>query len=137
MIKKSNVLVASAIVVVAGVSGCSGKYAAERDGKDLGQAVCDLWDADSEEEVQSARADIAEQLSDMGSKYSMYTAEDRADVEENLADLAEHVAQGQEELARQDLAVIQRSVGNIADDSSETQSAIWDGVREGLDDCTQ
>jgi hypothetical protein len=47
------------------------------------------------------------------------------------------VAQGQEELARQDLAVIQRSVGNIADDSSETQSAIWDGVRQGLDDCTQ
>ncbi|MET0885610.1 MAG: hypothetical protein ABWX92_04095 [Mycetocola sp.] len=51
--------------------------------------------------------------------------------------LAEHVAQGQEELVHQDLAVIRRSVGNIADDTNETQSAIWEGVREGLDDCTQ
>ena len=50
---------------------------------------------------------------------------------------AEHVARGNEELVQQDLAVIQRSVGNIADDTNETQSAIWDGVRQGLDDCTQ
>jgi ABC-type phosphate/phosphonate transport system substrate-binding protein len=137
MIKKSIVLVASAIVLLAGVSGCSGKYAAERDGKKLGEAVCDLRDADSQEDAAAALDDVKEQLSDMGSKYSFYTAEDRADVEENLDDLAEHVAQGQEELVRQDLAVIQRSVGNIADDTSETQSAIWDGVRQGLDDCTQ
>jgi ABC-type phosphate/phosphonate transport system substrate-binding protein len=137
MIKKSIVMLVSAIVLVVGASACSGKYSAERDGKKLGQAVCDLRDADSQEDAQEALADINEQLSDMGSKYSMYTAEDRADVDENLNDLAEHVAQGNEELVQQDLAVIQRSVGNIADDTNETQSAIWDGVREGLDDCTQ
>jgi len=137
MTKKSIVMLVSAIVLVAGASACSGKYSAERDGKKLGEAVCDLRDADSQEDAQSALADINEQLSDMGSKYSMYTAEDRADVDENLNDLAEHVAQGNEELVQQDLAVIRRSVGNIADDTSETQSAIWDGVREGLDDCTQ
>jgi uncharacterized protein YgfB (UPF0149 family) len=137
MTKKSIVLLMSALALAAAVSGCAGKYAAESDGKNLGQAVCDLRDADSAEEAQEARADIKEQLGDMGSKYSLYTAEDRADVDENLDDLAEHVTQGQTDLARQDLAVIQRSVGNIADDLSETQRAIWDGVRQGLDDCTQ
>ena len=137
MVKKSIVLLVSALVLAAVVSGCAEKYAAESDGKNLGQAVCDLRDADDEEDASEAREDIREQLGDMGSKYSLYTAEDRADVEENLDDLAEHVAQGQEDLAQQDLAVIQRSVKNIADDLSETQSAIWDGVREGLADCTQ
>ena len=137
MTKKSIVMLVGALVLVAGMSGCAKKYAAESDGKDLGQAVCDLRGADNKEDAQKTLDKINEQLSDMGSKYSLYTAEDRADVEENLNDLAEHVAQGNDELAQQDLAVIQRSVGNIADDSSETQQAIWDGVREGLDDCTQ
>jgi hypothetical protein len=136
MIKKSIVLLACALVMI-GASGCAKKYSAERDGKKLGEAVCDLRNADSKDEAQSALADIKEQLSDMGSKYSLYTAEDRVDVEKNLNDLAEHVAQGQKELVQQDLTVIQRSINNIADDMNETQQAIWDGVREGLDECTQ
>jgi hypothetical protein len=137
MTKKSILLLVSALALVAGMTGCAAKYAAESDGKNLGQAVCDLRDADDADEAQEARSDIKEQLSDMGSKYSLYTAEDRADIEENFDDLAEHVVDGQEDLAQQDLAVIQRSVRNIADDLSETQRAIWDGVGEGLDDCTQ
>jgi hypothetical protein len=32
---------------------------------------------------------------------------------------------------------LQRSVNNIANDTIDTQSAIWDEVREGLDECTQ
>jgi len=137
MIKKSIVMLACVIVLVVGAGGCAKKYAAERDGKKLGEAVCDLRNADTQEEAQSALTDIREQLSDMGSKYSSYTAEDRADIEENLNDLAEHVAQGQQELVQQDLAVIQRSVDNVSSDTNETQQAIWDGVRQGLDDCTQ
>jgi ABC-type phosphate/phosphonate transport system substrate-binding protein len=137
MIKKSIVMLACVIVLVVGAGGCAKKYAAERDGKKLGEAVCDLRNADTQEEAQSALTDIREQLSDMGSKYSLYTAEDRADIEENLNDLAEHVAQGQQELVQQDLAVIQRSVDNVSSDTNETQQAIWDGVRQGLDDCTQ
>jgi ABC-type phosphate/phosphonate transport system substrate-binding protein len=137
MIKKSIVLLACAIVVMLGLSGCAKKYSAERDGKKLGEAVCDLRNADNPDEAKSALADINEQLSDMGSKYSLYTAEDRVDVEKNLNDLAEHVAQGQKDLVQQDLAVIQRSINNIANDMDETQQAIWDGVREGLDECTQ
>jgi hypothetical protein len=137
MTKKMIVLLACAVVLVVATAGCAKKYSAERDGKKLGEAVCDLRNADTTDEAQSALADIKEQLSDMGSKYSLYTAEDRVDVEKNLNDLAEHVVQGQKELVQQDLTVIQRSINNISDDMNETQQAIWDGVREGLDECTQ
>ena len=64
--------------------------------------------------------DVNEQLDDLANKYVFYTAEDRADVQNNLADLAEHVIQGQPNLAQQDLAVLERSVDNIREDVNET-----------------
>ena len=129
--------VAATVAVVVLAGGCSQKYSAERDGKKLGEAVCDLRGASSPEEAESALAEINEQLDDLGNKYALYTAEDRADVQNNLADLYEHAIQGNTALVQQDLAVLERSVGNIADDSNEVRSAVWDGVLEGLADCTQ
>jgi hypothetical protein len=135
MVRKSVAAIAVlALVLIA--AACSEKYSAERDGKKLGEAVCDLRDADSEEEVQEARDDINEQLDDLGGKYAMYTAEDRADVENNLADLAEHSIQGNDVLLQQDLRVLERSVENIADDTNEVADAAWDGFYQGLSDCT-
>jgi hypothetical protein len=126
--------VALALVLVA---GCSEKYSAERDGKKLGEAVCDLRDATSAEEVEAARSDIDEQLDDLASKYALYTAEDRNDVQNNLADLAEHAIQGNDVLAQQDLAVLERSAKNISEDSNEVSDAAWDGFLQGVSDCTQ
>ena len=67
----------------------------------------------------------------------MYTAEDRADIANNLADLAEHRVQGQPNLLRQDLAVLERSADNIREDVNETSRVAWDGVLQGLSNCTQ
>jgi hypothetical protein len=119
------------------VAGCSEKYSAERDGKKLGEAVCDLRDATSAEEAEAARADIDEQLDDLASKHALFTAEDRNDVQNNLADLAEHAIQGNEVLAQQDLAVLERSVNNIAEDNNEVSNAAWEGFLQGVSDCTQ
>ncbi len=118
-------------------SACSQKYSAERDGKKLGEAICDLREADSPEDAQEAVDDIREQLDDLGNKFAMYTAEDRADIDNNLADLAEHQAQDQPTLMQQDLAVLERSASNIRDDMNETSAAAWEGVLQGLSDCTQ
>ncbi len=124
-------------VALAATVGCSQKYGAERDGKKMGEAICDLREADSQEDAEEARADIIGQLDDVIGKYALYTAEDRADIENNLADLAEHAIQGNVGLMQQDLTVLERSVENIAEDSNEVAEAFWDGVREGLSDCTQ
>ena len=126
--------IATAALLLA--ASCSQQYSAERDGKKLGEAVCDLKNADSPEDAQRALDDVNEQIDDLGNKYSLYTAEDRNDVQNNLADLHEHVIQGNTALVQQDLAVLQRSIKNIASDSNDTTRAAWEGVNEGLADCT-
>ena len=117
--------------------GCSQKYSAERDGKKLGAAICDFHDAESDEDAQEALADVNEQLDDLGNKLALYTAEDRADIQNNLADLAEHRVQGQPNLMYQDLSVLERSADNLREDANETARAAWDGVLQGLSECTQ
>jgi len=129
-----SVAIALAVVVV--VTGCSQKYSAERDGKKLGQAVCDLRNATNADEAKDALDEIEDQLGDLGDKHAIYTAEDRKDVQNNLADLHEHAIQGNTALMQQDLAVLERSIRNIADDSNETSRAAWEGVAEGMADCT-
>jgi hypothetical protein len=137
MIKARTIVPAALVVAVVVVSGCSQKYSAERDGKKIGEAVCDLRDADDQAEAQEAVDDINRQLDDLSNKYALYTFEDRNDVQNNLADLFEHVIQGQGNLAQQDLAVLERSADHIKDDVNETSKAAWDGVLQGLSDCTQ
>ena len=96
-----------------------------------------MREADTPEDAQAALAKANEQLDDLGGKLAMYTAEDRADIDNNLADLAEHRVQGQPNLMYQDLTVLERSIDNIRNDVNETSRAAWDGVLEGLSDCTQ
>jgi hypothetical protein len=129
--------IAAATAALLFAAGCSQKYSAERDGKNLGQAICDLRDAETQEDAQEALADVNEQLDDLGNKFALYTAEDRADIENNLADLAEHRVQGQPNLMYQDLSVLERSADNIREDANETARAAWDGVLQGLSECTQ
>ena len=131
------ILTIAAVASIAVLVGCSQKYSAERDGKKLGEAVCDLRDASSKQEAQEALDEIGDQLDDLSTKYAAFTAEDRADIQNNLADLAEHKIQGNEVLVQQDLAVLERLADNIAEDSNEVRSAAWEGLLQGLAECTQ
>ena len=45
--------------------------------------------------------------------------------------------QGQPNLMYQDLSVLERSADNIREDANETAKAAWDGVLQGLSECTQ
>lgn len=137
MIKPRPLVATFVIGAVVLTTSCSQKYAAERDGKKLGEAICDLQDAENQEAATEAVEDIDAQLDDLGNKYALYTAEDRADINNNLADLAEHRIQSQPNLIQQDLAVLERSANNIAEDVNETSRAAWDGLLQGLADCTQ
>lgn len=127
-------IVAAGLVVLA--AGCSQKYSAERDGKKLGEAVCDLRNAGSPEDAQAALDKVNKQLEDLGNKFALFTAQDRSAVQNNVADLHEHVIQGNRALVQQDLAVLQRNARSIASDSDEVARAAWEGVLEGLADCT-
>jgi hypothetical protein len=127
----------SAGALVLSLAGCSQKYSAERDGKKLGEAVCDLRTATTAEDAADARAQIDNQLGDLGNKYALFTAEDRNDIQENVADLAEHRVQGNTALMQQDLAVLERSAQHIAEDANQVRSAAWEGFQQGLAGCSQ
>ena len=127
--------VAGLLVVLAllAAPACAKKYQAERDGKDIGQSLCDVRDADTPEEARSALQDFNEQVDDLSADISTFTAEDRADIEEQVSDLVQHV--GDDLLVQQDLTVIRRSLENIKDDLGDSGQAAVDGFFEGLDDC--
>src|SRR3954454_6399724 len=100
------------LVVVAALTltpACAKKYAAEKDGKDAGEAACDVRTA-APGEVDGQLKDLKSQLDDINANYAVFTAEDRSDIDEQLSDLAEHVKDGNEALIQQDVAVIQRSM---------------------------
>jgi hypothetical protein len=123
--------VLAALVMVA--PGCAKKFAAERDGKDIGESLCDVRQADTKEEATSALQDLNKEIDDVAGNYSLFTAEDRKDIEEQVSDLVQH--QGDPNLAQQDITVIRRSLENIKQDLGDTGKATIDGIYEGLDDC--
>lgn len=127
--------VAVAVLALVALPACAKKYQAERDGKDVGQALCDVREADDPAEAEEALQDLTDEVQDVAENYAVFTAEDRADIEENFTDLVEHVRQGNEELAQQDITVIRRSLDNISDDLGDTGEAAIDGAYQGLDDC--
>lgn len=129
--------VAALSVLVLTVSGCARDLRAEMDGKKAGEALCDLRNAEDGAEREAAAADLEKQLDDLNTKYAVFTAEDRADIRENLSDLAEHITDGNTTLAQQDLAVLRRSFGNIRDDVSDLGQAAVDGFFQGIDGCLE
>lgn len=135
-VRRSTLSITVTAIAALALLGCGQQYTAERDGQDLGEALCDLKDASTDGDAQAAFADVQSEVDSLAANYSMFTAEDRADIDENFEDLREHVAQGNEELARQDLTVIRRSLGNVSDDLDDTTQAAWDGVTQAVDDCT-
>lgn len=131
----TKALALAAALALVLLPACTRNQRAERDGKETGEAMCDLKDADDAEEADEARADALDQLGDLADKYLRFTAEDRADVAENVDDLVEHIADGNEALARQDVAVITRSLQNIDDDLGDASQAAVSGFLQGIDDC--
>ena len=129
-----SLVIAAALIALLG-AGCSQRLRAERDGRDLGESVCDLRDATTADAAQSAVTDIRKQIDDLGGRYGSATAEDRRDIQENLADLKEHAVQGNEVLIEQDLAVLKRSVQNVRGDTDDVQEAAWNGFAEGIQEC--
>ena len=125
-----------ALAALALLAGCGQDLTAERDGRQLAEAVCDLRDASDAEGAESAIAEIEQQIDDIVREHGVATGEDRADISNNLADLAEHAVQGNEVLIQQDLTVMLRSAENIRDDATEVQQSVWTGIAAGLQECT-
>jgi hypothetical protein len=116
-------------------TACS-EYRVERQGKDFGEAMCDLKNADNEEEVREAAEDAQNELEDAARIAGRPIGEDVDDVEENLADLAAHVIDDQPALVQQDIAAIRRNVEAAASRADGVVQRFYEGTVQGLGDCS-
>jgi len=115
------------------VAGCTG-FRAERHGKDLGEALCDLEGAETAEDAGEATNDVAAELERALRIVGRPVHEDVDDIQENLSDLTEHV--GQPLLIEQDLANIRRNFAAATAVADASTKRFYEGVMEGLAECT-
>jgi cob(I)alamin adenosyltransferase len=134
MARRLTVLVAVTVLGL-GVVGCAG-FRAERQGRDVGRAICDIKQADNPDEAQRALDKLNRRVEKAVRITGRPVNEDVRDIQENVRDLTEHVSQRQSELAKQDVAVIRRNVQTVVEQAPELTKRFYEGVSEGLGDCT-
>jgi hypothetical protein len=117
------------------IGACGGELRAERQGRQFGEAVCDITEADSLDEARRELDQAAREMDDLQRIVGRPVNEDVADIEENLDDLVEHVVDGDDALVEQDIAVIQRNIEAVARTLNGKGEAAYDGIEQGLGDC--
>jgi len=123
------------VLLLIGLAACAG-FRVERDGRKTGDAICDLKSASSASDAQSALADAQRWLDKAKTITGRPVGRDVRDVNENLSDLAQHAANGNSTLARQDIAVIRRNVQSIVRVTSGHTQRFFQGLDEGLSNCS-
>jgi hypothetical protein len=133
---KRFLLIPAVIVVLgAGVAGCAG-FRTERQGRDVGRAICDIRQADNADEAQRALDKLNRHAQKAQRIVGRPLTEDVQDIQNNLNDLVTHATQGNDALAQQDIAVISRNVNTVSQQGPELVKRFYQGVGEGLGDCT-
>ena len=116
------------------LSGC-GTFRAERQGKQAGEAICDVKGADNADDAQRQLQQAQRQMNDLDRIVGRPLNEDIRDIQQNLSDLVLHVSNGREVLQKQDIAVIERNIAAVEKTLSNKGKAAYDGVLEGLASC--
>jgi light-regulated signal transduction histidine kinase (bacteriophytochrome) len=130
-----GVVLAPLVVGAVVLSGCGGEIRAERQGRQFGDAVCDVKQADDPDEARRQLEQAQREMNDLQRIVGRPLQEDVSDIEENLQDLVEHAVGGNDALQDQDIAVIQRNIDAVRRTLSGKAVAAYDGIQEGLGDC--
>ena len=121
------------LLAVGGLASC-GTYRAERQGKQAGDAICNVKRADAGD-VERAIERARRQINDLQRIVGRPVNEDVNDIANNLSDLVSHVRDGKNTLAQQDISAIERNVHAVARTLNGKGKAAYDGVQEGLGGC--
>lgn len=134
-VRRLAAVAAALLATVLLVAACSPKYTSERDGKGLGQALCDLKESDNADERQAALDDISSELENLENEYAFYTADDREAFQSALDTFESDAEAGDVSAMQEDLASLDKGAQNIASNAGDVTKAAWDGLRQGLSDC--
>ena len=132
---RAPLAVVTVVTLAAGAAGCAG-FRTERRGRDVGRAICDVKSADDTEEVERALQKLDRRLDRATQIVGRRVSEDVRDIAENVDDLSNHVEDGRSELAEQDVALIRRNVQEVVQTAPALTKRFYEGVTEGLGDCT-
>jgi hypothetical protein len=132
MARGRTTMLALAVIAIIG-TGCAG-LRTERQGRDVGRAICDVKTADNADQAQRALDKLNRHIEDAQRITGRPVKEDVRDIQNNLDDLMRHV--GQPALARQDVVVIQRNIQDVIHTAPALTKRYYEGVNEGLGDCT-
>ena len=133
-IRRATASVVGVLVVGGVVAGCAG-FRVERDGRKTGDAICDIRDASSKEDAQSALADAQKWIDKAAKTTGRPVDEDVRDIKENLTDLVEHAANDNSTLAQQDVSAIQRNVESVEGVTRSRVQRFYQGLDQGLSNC--
>lgn len=114
---------------------CGGEYRAERQGRQLGESICDIKSSDNADQAQRNLNQAQRDMNDLQRIVGRPISEDLSDINENLSDLVEHTIDGNDALKQQDIAVIQRNIDAIEKTVNGKAQAAYDGFYDGLNDC--
>ncbi len=127
-------LIATLVVVALAAAGCAG-LRTERQGRDVGRAICDVKHA-SPGDVQKELTNLNNKLDNVGRITGRPVEQDVQGIRNNVNDLVNHVSAGNSALAHQDVEAIQRNIQQTVDATSGLTKRYYEGVIEGLGDCT-
>jgi ElaB/YqjD/DUF883 family membrane-anchored ribosome-binding protein len=132
---KPLALVTTATAVALLLGGCAG-FRTERQGRDVGRAICRVKHAGSPDQAQRALDTLRRDLEQAQRITGRPVDQDVHDIQSNMNDLVQHVSSRQSTLARQDVAAIQRNVEDVIRTAPGLTKRFYEGVNEGLGDCT-
>jgi hypothetical protein len=122
------------LLLLAGAA-CSGELRAERQGRQVGDAICDIRSADDADDAARQLDQAQRAMNDVDRIVGRPIQEDVSDIVENLDDLVEHRLDGQDALQEQDIAVIARNVDAVQRTLNGKAEAAYEGILEGLAAC--
>ena len=122
-------------LLVGATAGCAG-FRVERDGRKTGDAICDVKNASNADDAKSALADVQKWTEKAVRTTGRPVSEDVRDINENLSDLVTHVQNGNAALRQQDIAVIRRNVQSVIRVTEGRSQRFYQGVDEGLSNCS-
>jgi hypothetical protein len=117
------------------VAGCAG-LRTERQGRDAGRAICDMKKATSTDSFNKALNKYNKSVDKAQRITGRPVGDDVQDIQNNINDLQKHATDGNKQLAQQDVAAIQRNVAKVASQAPDIVARYYQGMQEGLNDCT-
>ena len=123
------VLIATGVVAVFALGGCSTQARAERKGKDAGQEICKAKDANSADEAQRHINRATDKINDLSRFTGRDVREDVRDLDNNLKQMARGNA------TSQDVNKIVRSIEDARASAKGNAVAAYDGMLEALANC--